>query len=359
MPKKYLLPLLVILTASSVFFGYWLGRSNFSIFKNKEIIPQAAKQKLLPLEKYTIENLAKRETKPSKITLVEELPAKTTSVPKPNFKSYLVSFTSESKRVTGQLNVPYTPKSPKTPNSYPAILMLRGYVDQKVYKTGDGTRNAAAVFAQNGYITFAPDFLGYGGSDPINPDVLEARFQTYTTALDALSALESGNFTSNLPKFENLLSERAQLQIENSLIWSHSNGGHIATTLLTITQKNIPTVLWAPVTQYFPYSVLYYTDETADRGKYLRQVLAEFERDYDTDLYSADRYLDRIQAPIELHQGTLDDAVPEKWSANFVKTLKEKDKDIKYYIYPGANHDLRPAWNTAVTRSLAFFNKNQ
>ena len=113
--------------------------------------------------------------------------------------------------------------------------------------------------------------------------------------------------------------------------------------------------LWAPVTKYFPYSILYYMDEADDKGKGLRKVLAKFEADYDVDKFTLTNYLDRLVGPIQFHQGTADDAVPLAWSNDFVDKVKKLDKDITYYTYPGADHNMLGSWNTVVERDVAFF----
>jgi len=220
--------------------------------------------------------------------------------------------------------------------------MIRGYVDQEIYTSGVGTDSAAKYFSQNNFITIAPDFLGYGGSDPESENVFETRFQTYTTILSLLQSIKE-------PSFAQVLGDKWDQK--NIFIWAHSNGGHIALTTLIITGADYPTTLWAPVTKPFPYNVLYYTDEAEDRGKLIRKELARFEDVYDTDKFSFTNYLGDIKAPIQLHQGTTDDAVPVEWSRKFVA-----DKpDIKYFEYPNTDHNLKPNWNLAVSRGLIFF----
>jgi dipeptidyl aminopeptidase/acylaminoacyl peptidase len=249
------------------------------------------------------------------------------------YTSYLVTFFSQGKTVSGQINIPVGE------GPFPVIVMLRGYVDQEIYTTGMGTQRAAEYFAKNGFITFAPDFLGYGDSDKPSENILEERFQTYVVALDAIASVK------NIDKADP----------EKIGLWGHSNGGQIALTILEASGVGYPAVLWAPVSKPFPYSILYYSDELSDRGKLLRKKLAEFEQDYDVDLYSLTNYLELINAPIELHQGTLDDAVPQSWSKQLVDELGKQDKQIDYFIYPGADHNLMPSWNLAVERSWKFF----
>lgn len=309
--------LIFFLLSASGIVGWFLSRYYYSPKNPKDTIIQI---KPRPLDKYTIENLTKREPQGSKIKL----------------EGNIFSFESDGKKVTGQLNIPdgFGP--------FPAVVMFRGYIDQEIYETGVGTRKAAEVFVENGFITVAPDFLGYGGSDKQSEDIMRARFQTYTTALDLVESIKT-------------IGEWNQKDL---FIWGHSNGGQIALTVLEITGWKYPTTLWAPVSKPFPYSVLYYTDESEDRGKLLRREIAKFEETYDPDLYSIDLYYDRIASPLQIHQGTADDAVPKDWSDKLVKTLLDLDVDLGYFVYPGADHNMQPSWNTVVARDLTFFKKH-
>ncbi len=308
----------------------------------KFALPQTTQiiQRLVPaeraLDKYSIDSLSNTVVKPSKIEIGEILQDK------PEFTSYVFSMNfdptllgTQNKKLTGVINIP------KVGGPFPVILMFRGYVDQKLYVPGEGTMHAGEVFVKNGFITVAPDFLGYGESDSEAGDIFESRFQTYTTAMAVLESVKS------LPQFDG----------DNLFLWGHSNGGHIALALLTITGKAYPTVLWAPVSKPFPYSVLYYTDDSDDGGKLIRRELAKFESLYDTDLYSVNRYYNKIQAQIELYQGNADDAVPNVWSDILTSQLKKAKVDIKYYTYPGANHNLTPGWDDVVGKNLIFFEK--
>jgi len=288
-----------------------------------------------PLDVYTFDSLTQRLYQPSPI--VEEA----TLAQEDGYISYLFSFSSDGKKVTGQLNVP------STTDKLPAIIMLRGYVDPNIYQAGIGTKPAAAVFAANGFATFAPDFLGYGGSDPPDSDVFAARLEHPVTVLNLIASVKALDY----------------IDPNNIFIWGHSNGGQIALSVLEISKASYPTTLWAPVSKGFPYNILYYTDESDDYGKALRHELAKFETTYNTDLFSIHRYFDRINAPVQIHQGGTDDAVPMDWSNQLVDTLNTiKDSttsgqflDVTYYKYPASDHNLRPDWNTVVARDLDFF----
>jgi len=266
------------------------------------------------LDKYTFENLAKAEIKPGEIKIENNLFTL-------NFSPDLTG--KEVKKVTGLVNLP----SGKGP--FPIIVMLRGYVDQKLYQTGDGTRKAGEYFAKNGFITVAPDFLGYGESDKEAADIFETRFQTYTTVLALLNSLD---FFDSWDK-------------TNIFIWGHSNGGQIALSVLEITGKAYPTTLWAPVSQGFPQSILTYIEEADDSGKLLINKLNEFYELYDPKLYSLTNYFDKInsQTKIQIHQGTADDAVPKIRTDKLVKTLSDLDPNLDYFAYPEPTIIYNPA----------------
>lgn len=328
--KKIILSVLIFAILGSFFY----------LFKNqsRKVISPIGRIIEKPLDKYTFENLRKREVKESDITIGKVLKEGN------GFTSYMFYFNVDGKRVSGLLNLF------KRAGTYPVIVMFRGFVDKKIFTTGEGTRHSGEVFAENGFITLAPDFLGYGESDKPSDNSIEERFQTYTTAATLLASIR------NLNKSLESINSDVKADTEKIGIWGHSNGGHIAIATLEITGKNYPTVLWAPVSKPFPYSILYYTDEFNDHGRALRKALANFEKDYDAEKYSPTNFYSFINAPIELHQGTDDEAVPVKWSDQLYRELKKLKKDVTYYTYPGEDHNFsRGLWPTAIGQSISFY----
>lgn len=275
----------------------------------------------LPYEKYSFERLAERKPAKSEISYQGD-------------KFY---YYSEGRRISGEIHKPEG-------QTRGIVVMARGYVEKEEYKTGVGTKNAAAYYSSQGYLTYAPDFSGYGESDPEDENALGARLTKPVEILDLLSSLDT-----TLPIY----------------LWGHSNGGQIMLSVAEVIGMSSYTygdirglTLWAPVSKPFPYNILYYTDEADDRGKWLRSEIAKFEEDYDVYKYSIDMYLDKITLPLQLHQGTVDDSVPKKWSDELAKSLEEKYKELNYYTYQGADHNMRPSWNTVVTRDVSFFSSN-
>lgn len=301
-----------------------------------------------PLLVYSFDNLKKTNFPTSQIILGDKIDETATALSQMFYFSVPERPNSNKmQKVSGVLNVP------KKSGTYPIIVMFRGFIIKENYQPGVGTQRSAQRFAQNGFIILAPDFLGFGQSAGLSNNGFEDRFQTYTTALSLLSSLATLN--SGL---EASYSAKFKANTEKVGIWGHSNGGQIALALLAISGAIYPTVLWAPVSKPFPYSILYYTDEYDDFGKGLRKDLVNFEEDYEVDKFSPTNYYHWIRAPIEIDQGTSDQEIPYWWSDELVKELKKQKIDVKYLTYPGADHNFLPnSWTEAVLNSISFYDK--
>jgi len=308
------------------FFGSWPA------FSGKFLSPLGSSQKptptvARPLDQYAFEALRQRPYPSSEIKLEHVISQEAA------YTSWLFSYLSDGQRVTGMANLPEG-KGP-----FSVVIMLRGHVDDEVYFTGVGTHKAAGVLAANGFLTLAPDFLGFGGSDSSSADILEARFTRPVTVLNLLAAIKS------LPQAD-----------ETHLgLWAHSNGGQIALSVLEISQRALPTTLWAPVTKGFPESVLTFMGEMDDQWFKVKKALADFAQLYDSQNYSIDHYFGDITAPMQLHQGGQDALVPASWSQAFVERMNQLGKKIDYYYYPSSDHNLKQNWDQVVARDITFF----
>lgn len=299
-----------------------------------------------PLEKYYFENLRQKDFPGSEIVLEKVIKEEEA------YTSWLFSFQTEGKKVTGMANLPLWLRSGQT--KFPVIIMLRGYADDAIYFTGLGTRKAAGVFAENGFITLAPDFLGFGGSDTSSVDIIEARLERPVTVLNLLASIKNLPVRqAGLPQADP--STPLRVNPEKVFLWGHSNGGQIALSVLEISRESIPTTLWAPVTKGFPESVLAYMGELDDLGRKVKGAIDQYVKDYDPTKISIDYYWTDIQAPIQVHQGLRDPLVSEEWSDNFIAQLRSLGKEIRYFKYPYGDHNLKSDWDRVVERDLEFF----
>lgn len=304
-------------------------------------LPKNNKALEKPLDKYTFEHLHQKIFEGSSLTIGDV-------ISEDRFiSSRLFYFLDNGKKVSGIVHIP------KATGVYPIIVQFRGFIPKEKFTTGEGTKHSGEVFARNGFITLAPDFLGYGQSASPSANPIEERFQTYTTGLYLLNSL------SKLNSSLKVLNSDVVADNKKVGIWGHSNGGHIALSVLAITGKPYPTVLWNPVTKPFPYSILYFTDDFDDHGKALRKVVANFEKDYDSELYSPTNYYKWITGPILLQQAEDDEAVPLRWSTQFYADIKKLNKDIDYLTYPGEDHNFsKGSWSSIVQKDILFFSQH-
>lgn len=350
----------------------WLTAGQKAAFPN--ILLADLTQVPKPLQKYAIAELKQYPFQSSNIQVTEKV------ADRDGYSEYLFTYSTFGKTMSGLMTVPLP--LPEDQNNLRTIVMVRGYVPPENYVSGVGTSPAARFFAKQGFITYAPDFFGYGDSDAELEDEWEARFIKPIIVIELIKSLQtegvSGD-TLHLPTTQNIG------------IWAHSNGGQIALSALEILSESIPTTLWAPVTAPFPYSILFYGDEVADEGKSQRAWIAMFEKIYHAADFSLTQHLDSLSGPLQIHHGTNDEAALKTWSDEFIVKLDlENDRratillnlkqstesadldqmlatnsallqpiEYQYFVYPGADHNLRPVdnWNLAVSRDLSFFQK--
>ncbi len=333
--------LILFVATLALVFGFFTGRASTS--SESHIFELSPTPVPTPLAKYTMENMKSAQVAPAEFMKENQM----SETPDVSLYGFSMRFDptlsgNKTQKVTGVVNMP------KADGKYPLVIMIRGFVDQSIYKPGIGSAPAAAYFSKNGFITVSPDFLGYAGSDTESGNIFETRFQTYTTVVSLLNSIAT-------PSFSQIVDNK--WDGKNIFIWAHSNGGQVALTTLAVTGVTYPTTLWAPVTKPFPYSVLYYTDESVDGGKFIRSELSKFEKLYNVDNYSFTNYLSDIKAPLQFSQGTADDAVPFVWTQSISARLKKLGDDVTYNQYAGSDHNLRPAWDTVVENDLKFFRK--
>ncbi len=381
---------LVALAVCGGLIAGWFARG---VYRNDPLffspfIEQYTGPKEKPLQKYSFDELSKKEIKPGQITILSEFSDSA------EFTAYEFSYEATGGTITGQLNIPQIVTENKT--AVPAIIMLRGYYPLESYTTGGGTRNGAAALAKAGYITVAPDFLGYGGSDPEFENSWEARFARPLQVIELLSILETNGIpvldTQSAPSQSSAAGNGKQSVVIPTEIglWGHSNGGYIALSVLQILARDIPTTLWAPVTAPFPYSVLYYGLEQPDEGKDQRKWLSILEEDYDVFDFTISKHMDRLTGSIQLHHGIIDPTAPIVWSDAFsdsvtvenerrVEDAKVAEQELEnvateaaksesvlpplppiklsYFRYPNTDHNMQPSWNTVMQRDIEFFGR--
>lgn len=254
-----------------------------------------------------------------------------------NFTAYIFTYKSEEKTISGLANIP------NGKGKFPVIVLLHGWADKEAYYPGYGTEKSANFFAENGFLTLAPDFTGYGTSDWENPDILAARFERPIEVLNLLSGIGS----------------LAKADSGKIGIWGHSNGGQIALSVLEITGKNYPCSLWAPVSLDFPECVLTYLG-TEEVGNIVKEKIDSFLILNDPKKFSVRPYISKLKSNFIIHQGMADSDINPQWTQSLLDELKNAGLSVEYFTYPKENHNFNRYKTTGEVlrqRDLEFFTK--
>jgi len=283
--------------------------------------------------------------------------------------AYNVTYTSMNLSVSARLSIPNI----KQENIKGIVIMLRGHQFPGNYYTGKGTEHPAKGYLQRGWAVIAPDFFGFGSSSQtLAPESLH-QFYSTINAVELYNSLESAgnkaltgdnsspvnnlfNFNTTVPQADRI---SLPANFKKIVIWSHSNGGQVALHFLTIIQKPVTTVLWAPVSLGYPDSAAHYARNP--------ELAESFKNEYPAKDFSFYTYLDRIapNTPILLEQGDKDKGVPKEWNDALSQAIKEENLRrekagigkilLRYEVYANADHNLNPYWSTVLPRDVAFW----
>lgn len=282
----------------------------------------------------------------SDITIEQTLPAGT------NYDQYIASYKSEGLKIYALLTIPHGDK-PKA--GWPVIVFNHGYIPPEIYRTTERYIYYVDTFARNGYIVFKPDYRGNGFSEG-QP---EGAYYSPAYTIDDLNAI------SSIKKYKDANPNKIG-------VWGHSMGGNITLRDLVVNTKDIKAaVIWGGVVGSYndimnnwqrrvPYQPS--ARELALRNRNRQRLTQKYGTPQTNPSFwnSIDptQYVNDISAPVQLHHGTDDEEVPIAFSQSLYDKLQKVNKNVELFAYEGADHNISaPSFNTAMDRSLKFFDK--
>jgi len=266
-----------------------------------------------------------------------------------NYARYLASYQSEGLKIYALLTVPNgTP--PET--GWPAIVFNHGYIPPEQYRTTERYVAYVDGFARNGYIVFRSDFRGHGNSES------EARggygYPDYT--VDVLNAVAS-------------LKLYASADPDRIGMWGHSMGGHVTLRAMVTTQDIKAGVIWAGVVATYPDMMNNWRrpanapplniPQSARRWR--EEFIAQYGTPEENPAFWASispaEFAADLSGPVQLQHATGDVEVPVQFSRDVAEMIGLAGGVVEYYEYQGDNHNISANFNTAMQRSIAFFDK--
>lgn len=253
------------------------------------------------------------------------------------FTRHLISYPSDGLTVNGFVDIPFGS------GPFAVVLVLHGYVDPDDYKVEGYTAGYAAGFANEGYIAIHPNYRNYPPSDQ-GPNEFRVGY-----AIDVLNLIANVNAQAGQP---GLL---AAADANAIFLWGHSMGGGIALRVLAV---------GADVQGALVYGSM--SGDERRNFEHIRDVLSEGERG-NQELLATDEqltqispifYYDRIQAPVSIHHGDIDDVVPLAWSQELCDLLQSMGKTVECFTYHNMPHTFYGLNDQLlVERSIEFFQR--
>ncbi len=255
-----------------------------------------------------------------------------------SFTRHLISYPSEGLTINGFADIP------NGVGPFPVVLVLHGYVDTAGYQVETYTAGYAAAFASAGYIAIHPNYRNYPPSDS-GPNEFRVGY-----AVDVLNLISQVNAQATQPGL---------LQAANPdavFLWGHSMGGGIALRVITVGADVQGAVVYGSMSG----------DERRNFER-IRDVFSDGERgneeltvpDATLQLISPINFYERIQVPVSIHHGDIDDVVPLTWSQELCSLLQSLSKSVECFTYHnmphtfyGDNDDL------LIRRSIEFFQRH-
>lgn len=264
-----------------------------------------------------------------------------------NYRRYYAYYLSEGLKIYGLLTVP---DGEMPAGGWPAIVFNHGYIPPEIYRTTERYIAYVDKIALSGYIVFRIDYRGHDKSDGEatgaygNPGYL----------VDVLNAVAS------IKKFP-------QANPEKIGMWGHSLGGYLTLRAMVISKEIKVGVIWAGVVGSYPDMVYNWRRTGAAvtpspsstgrgwRSQWIEQYGTPEENSVFWNAVSANSYLADLSGPIQLHHGTADTDVPMEFSQTLYEQIRTAGKYAELYTYPDDNHNISASFDTAMSRTIEFF----
>lgn len=296
------------------------------------------------LEPLAIAALRARSYNPTTIMVEQELDSVGGA------SSQIISYHSDELKIYALSTTPIG--SPPT-GGWPVIVLNHGYIEPANYHTdGPEYQQFIASLTSAGFKVIKPDYRGHGRSE---------------------GQPEGGHFspayTYDLLNLVATLKQTPGVNGSRIGFLGHSMGAHVALRA-TVTSKDIKaTALMSGVVgsmndifYNWPRSPMPFDQpRPIVQGKRLELIKKYGEpKDNPTfwDSVSAINFVSQISNPVQIHHSAGDSMVPLLFSEHLTTALKNANKSVEFYTYPGNDHQLITSRNLVLQRLTNFFKTN-
>ena len=246
-----------------------------------------------------------------------------------------VTYRSDETTVSGVLY------EPAGGGPFPAVVLNHGYIDPAVYVTGQGMAREQDFLAREGWVVLHTDYRGHAGSDRAGPLEHDLRLGY---ARDALAAAKT-------------LRELDGVDADRVAMFGRSMGGGVTLNALVMEPGVVDAaVVHASVSSDFLDNQRQFTEPNRpERVEAVRERWGSPEEspEFYADL-SSRTYADRVEAPVLMIHGALDDTCPVDWARETEQVFTDEGADVTLRVYDREGHTFDADWPDAMRRTLAF-----
>lgn len=254
----------------------------------------------------------------------------------PAFTRYLIEYDSGGLSISGMMNVP------KGEGAFPVVILNHGHYEKnRKFSPGLGFKDAADIFAKNGYVAVGSDFRNNGNSDRG-----ENLFQYLGDLQDVLFLLEA-------------VKELPYVDKHRIGMWGYSLGGWLTLKSAVISKDIKVIALFGSMS--FDDADNYHT-----LNQWHPEVIEEVTKIFGAPEEKPDNYaklspvnyLKDLSAKVIIHHGVKDTLTPSEWSQKLKEALIKEGKTVEFYEYAMQGHVLQPkAMERAMQRTVDFFDR--
>lgn len=256
------------------------------------------------------------------------------------YTRHAITYEANGLTISGVLN------RPRGKGPFPVVVLAHGYIDPKVYVTGQGFRREQDWLARNGYVALHVDYRNHAKSDKDPRNDGSLRLGYAADVIGAALAVQE----SDLPFIDN----------NNIALLGRSMGGGVAYQALSIA----PGLFDAGITYASVSSKAEDNFNRWQRNDYdiAKEVLANYGEPKKNPRawqeLSSRYYFSRVTEPILAFHGTADDTCDISWARATQNALQRAGVDARLVEYKGAGHYFYGPWNDSIKKVGAFLKKH-
>ncbi len=235
---------------------------------------------------------------------------------------------------------------PKGKGPFPMVVLAHGYIDPKVYVTGQGFRREQDWLPRNGYGVLHVDYRNHACSDDDPNNDVDMRLGYAEDVINAGLAIRG----SDIPWIDN----------ERVAVLGRSMGGGVTYQALAIAPGVFDAAItYASVSSNAADNFNRWQRNNYDIGD---KILAKYgEPKNNPEVWrqmSSRNYFFRITEPVLSFHGTADDTCEISWARATKRALDKAGVENELVEYKGAGHYFYAPWNDSIKRVGKFLDEH-